>query len=148
MVVSLTYRDWLLLKFLLTLLVVDVAPKEAHILSEKRPTMEPQTFIFWGYNPYIGGLKPSFFMVLGSKGRPVFKIFVAPWNGGEIQSWPYLYRGTGLPPTSSDIHRETYQDRNKYIYIYMYSIHRYIYIYTWMYILLIGWLCIYTFPKL
>ena len=21
-----------------------------------------------GYNPYIGGLKPSFFMVLGSKG--------------------------------------------------------------------------------
>ena len=24
--------------------------------------------IFKGYNPYIGGLKPSFFMVLGSKG--------------------------------------------------------------------------------
>ena len=23
---------------------------------------------FRGYNPYIGGLKPSFFMVLGSKG--------------------------------------------------------------------------------
>ena len=30
---------------------------------------EPTTFIFRGYNPYIGGLKPSFFMVLGSKGR-------------------------------------------------------------------------------
>ena len=29
---------------------------------------EPNTFIFRGYNPYIGGLKPSFFMVLGSKG--------------------------------------------------------------------------------
>ena len=29
---------------------------------------EPTTFIFRGYNPYIGGLKPSFFMVLGSKG--------------------------------------------------------------------------------
>ena len=29
---------------------------------------EPKTFIFRGYNPYIGGLKPSFFMVLGSKG--------------------------------------------------------------------------------
>ena len=28
---------------------------------------EPKTFIFRGYNPYIGGLKPSFFMVLGSK---------------------------------------------------------------------------------
>ena len=26
------------------------------------------SFIFRGYNPYIGGLKPSFFMVLGSKG--------------------------------------------------------------------------------
>ena len=25
-------------------------------------------FFFRGYNPYIGGLKPSFFMVLGSKG--------------------------------------------------------------------------------
>ena len=30
---------------------------------------EPTTFIFKGYNPYIGGLKPSFFMVLGSKGQ-------------------------------------------------------------------------------
>ena len=29
---------------------------------------EPKTLIFRGYNPYIGGLKPSFFMVLGSKG--------------------------------------------------------------------------------
>ena len=27
-----------------------------------------KTFIFRGYNPYMGGLKPSFFMVLGSKG--------------------------------------------------------------------------------
>ena len=26
------------------------------------------SFIFGGYNPYIGGSKPSFFMVLGSKG--------------------------------------------------------------------------------
>ena len=30
---------------------------------------EPTTFIFWGYNPYIGGVKPSNFMVLGSKGN-------------------------------------------------------------------------------
>ena len=29
---------------------------------------EPTTCNFRGYNPYIGGLKPSFFMVLGSKG--------------------------------------------------------------------------------
>ena len=29
---------------------------------------EPKTFISRGYNPYIGGVKPSFFMVLGSKG--------------------------------------------------------------------------------
>ena len=29
---------------------------------------EPTTFIFRGYNPYIGGSTPSFFMVLGSKG--------------------------------------------------------------------------------
>ena len=30
---------------------------------------EPKTFIFRGYNPYVGGVKPSFFMVLGSKGK-------------------------------------------------------------------------------
>ena len=29
---------------------------------------EPKTFIFMGYDPYIEGLKPSCFMVLGSKG--------------------------------------------------------------------------------
>ena len=29
---------------------------------------EPITFIFWGYDPYFGGAKPSFFMVLRSKG--------------------------------------------------------------------------------
>ena len=29
---------------------------------------EPTTFIFRGYNPYLGGVKPAFFMVLGSKG--------------------------------------------------------------------------------
>ena len=34
----------------------------------KNKPWEPKTFIFRGYNPYIGGLKPSFFMVLGSKG--------------------------------------------------------------------------------
>ena len=33
---------------------------------------EPTTFIFTGYNPYIGGSKPSFFMVLGSKGMHIY----------------------------------------------------------------------------
>ena len=37
---------------------------------------EPTSFIFRGYIPYIGGVKPSFFMVLGSKGfginQPVY----------------------------------------------------------------------------
>ena len=33
-----------------------------------QPVFQSNTFIFRGYNPYIGGLKPSFFMVLGSKG--------------------------------------------------------------------------------
>ena len=36
---------------------------------------EPTTFIFRGYNPYFGGVKPSFFMVLGSKGRWCFQSF-------------------------------------------------------------------------
>ena len=34
---------------------------------------EPTTFIFRGYNPYIGGLKPSFFVVLGSKGSNLLR---------------------------------------------------------------------------
>ena len=38
---------------------------------------EPTTFIFRGYNPYIGGLKPSFFMVLGSKEYLLLKRRVA-----------------------------------------------------------------------
>ena len=29
---------------------------------------EPTTFIFRGYDAYVGGVKPSFFMVLGPKG--------------------------------------------------------------------------------
>ena len=37
---------------------------------------EPTTFIFRGYNPYIGGVKRSFFMVLGSKGRDHFTPFI------------------------------------------------------------------------
>ena len=36
--------------------------------GQKSATNRPTTFIFRGDIPYIGGLKPSFFMVLGSKG--------------------------------------------------------------------------------
>ena len=36
---------------------------------------QSNTFIFRGYNPYIGGLKPAFFMVLGS----ICIFFLATW---------------------------------------------------------------------
>ena len=41
---------------------------------------EPITLIFRAYNPYIGGLKPSFFMVLGSKGIVIHGV-INPNNG-------------------------------------------------------------------
>ena len=43
--------------------------------SSKIEPWEPTTFISRGYNPYFEGLKPSFFMVLGSKGIPYFSTF-------------------------------------------------------------------------
>ena len=54
---------------------------------------EPTTFIFRGCNPYFGGLKPSFFMVLGSK-RYLSYIYIRQVGGishPEIgQNWPYF----------------------------------------------------------
>jgi len=38
-------------------------------ISEIQLPWEPKTFIFRGYNPYIGGVNPSNFMVLGSHGK-------------------------------------------------------------------------------
>ena len=39
-----------------------------------RPPWEPTTFIFRGYNPYVGGVKPSFFHgLLGSHGMKISK---------------------------------------------------------------------------
>ena len=38
-------------------------------------TMGTHNLHFRGYNPYIGGLKPSFFMVLGSKGSRYLFVF-------------------------------------------------------------------------
>ena len=40
-------------------------PFNAFLLNIHLP-WEPKTFIFRDYNPYIGGVKPSSFMVLGS----------------------------------------------------------------------------------
>ena len=54
---------------------------------------EPTTFIFRGYNPFIGGLKPSFFMVLGSKGG-----WCPIW--GRFPCWLIFFKGvetTNLP---------------------------------------------------
>ena len=65
---------------------------------------EPKTFIFGGYDPYIEGLKPSFFMGLGSKGGlflPLmlekthiddmicmcFSAFLILRDGSDLQVW-------------------------------------------------------------
>ena len=45
-----------------------IAPPGTTSPFESWSPWEPTTFIFRGYNPYIGGSKPSFCMVLGSKG--------------------------------------------------------------------------------
>ncbi len=39
-------------KFVVWLLVVDVAPEEAHILSEKCQNIEEQTWAFWDSTPW------------------------------------------------------------------------------------------------
>ena len=43
------------------------SPTKLLVNAHKLP-WEPTTFIFRGYNPYIGGCKTFIFMVLGSKG--------------------------------------------------------------------------------
>ena len=48
---------------------------------------EPKTFIFRSYNPYIGGVKPSFFMVLGSKGRTSWWLDQPLWKKPDRQKW-------------------------------------------------------------
>ena len=53
---------------------------------------EPTTFIFKGYNPYIGGLKPSFFMVLGCKGRNYSNLpFKVTWGRVNKKLWGEIY---------------------------------------------------------
>ena len=94
---------------------------------EKYVPWEPTTFTFRGYNPYVGGVKPSFFMVLGSKGRwfiawkknkttrrsckrkwrlvvskmgggkPIFSIFTRTW--GNDPSWRAYFSNGLKPPT-------------------------------------------------
>ena len=58
-------RSWLVYVDLFTMEVVT----DVYIDGVNRPPWEPTTFIFRGYNPYFGGVKPSVFMVWGSKGN-------------------------------------------------------------------------------
>ena len=51
---------------------------------------EPTTFIFRGYNPYIRGLKPSFFMVLGSKGMVHSPTFTPYLSVGTAYGRPHI----------------------------------------------------------
>ena len=53
----------------LTLAICSAVP------NKFRVPWEPTTFIFRGYNQYIGGFNPSFFMVLGSKGMEYWPTF-------------------------------------------------------------------------
>ena len=63
---------------------------------------EPKTFIFRGYNSYIGGLKPSCFMVSGPKGRWWFQLFFTftPTWGRWTQFDEHIFsNGLVQPPT-------------------------------------------------
>ena len=72
---------------LLGYLFVNYGPNSAPIFCEALEDMhrshsivlpwEPTTFIFRGYNPYIGGVKHSFLMVLGSKGSEFMSTFLS-----------------------------------------------------------------------
>ena len=44
---------------------------------------EPTTFIFRGYNPCFGDVKPSFSMVLGSKGTTYINTYLGLGGGFE-----------------------------------------------------------------
>jgi len=46
---------------------------------------EPTNFNFRGYNPYIEGLKPAFFMVLESKGTLLLVFFGQPCDPSPTQ---------------------------------------------------------------
>ena len=67
---------------------------------------EPTTFLFRGYNPYIGGSKPSLFMVLASKGIHQWSYtnssfrwwFFRNFSAPKIRRWMALQRY--LPPPS------------------------------------------------
>ena len=47
---------------------------------------EPATFISKGYDPYIEGPKPSFFMVLGSKGLDFFWHLKSSWKQLQLKT--------------------------------------------------------------
>ena len=49
---------------------------------------EPKTFIFRGYNPYIGGWKPSFFMVWGPRVVSNYEWLAMPQDLGLWDPFP------------------------------------------------------------
>ena len=81
-------------------------PQERHgrfdVIQKYHLPWEPTTFIFRGYKPYIGGSKPSFFMVLGSKGIHLNKNIEGHSIGGGggrcFQCFQWLVPSPPPPP--------------------------------------------------
>ncbi len=67
--------------------VVIMENSGTHSDSEKNASMpsEPTTFMFRDYNPYIGGLKPSFFLGFG-----VQRVYTVQGRFEGICSWKVL----------------------------------------------------------
>ena len=53
------------------------------------------SFIFRGYNPYFGGVKPSFFMVLGSKGIYLEPGDILYFSGWTLQNKAFFNQNKG-----------------------------------------------------
>ena len=53
------------------------------------------SFIFSGYNPYFGGVKPSFFMVLDSKGIYLEPGDILYFGGWTLQNKAFFEQNRG-----------------------------------------------------
>ena len=64
---------------------VAVRKVSSHIMLRDlyQPSGGTQNLHFWGYDPYIEGLKPPFFMVLGSHGSLLIHSY-SVWAGPKI----------------------------------------------------------------
>ena len=87
---------------------------------------EPKTFIFRGYNPYIVGLKPSFFMVLGSKRR----MYLYARSEVVLKSICCIFIINKNFLYLQNLHKEMIQQVYIYVYLSIYIYHVYIYIHT------------------